>query len=827
MASRPSCSSSRNDKRPLSDAELLHICENWENEHFGGNKSDDQISSNETSSTPSENESDYSEDVSTDNENDEFENENTEGRLADVTITPTSQWLAVTGNYQQHFQFQERSGVIADIPDNAKAIDIFFRFVSDDILDLIVRETNRNAQQTLNKRQHTRSSRLSSWVPTNTIEIKKFFGLLLWMGLVRHPTIESYWSRNSKYKNDIAPITMPRNKFEMLLRFWHFSNNEEAPENDRLFKVRHIVELLTKNYQTIMKPDLQIAVDETMVPFRGRLIFRQYIPGKRHKYGIKLFKMCGSEGYTYNLMVYQGKHETGKHDLSSHVVMELCKDYLDKGRILITDNFYTNLPLAHELLKRNTHSLGTVRKNRKGLPKEVVSAKINKGDVVGKENEQGVVIAKWRDKREVLILSTHHTLEVVNTGRKNRKKEDICKPKFILDYNAGKAGIDLSDQLSSYSSPVRKSIRWYHKLVTELLFGTSVVNAYIVFKLKNPNFTNVSITKFREMLVDSLLLGNNDANNIEEEKLQPPKKQGKIKHKLQETMDKCGRNRKIRKRCYVCYNKLTASEGKFYDNLEKFVGLLKKDNQERRADPEVTSKKQSTFSSYKSKFDALLNAYHDRVKLGSLDELTYKIVEDWITKTQRLVHEATSILENRIQKYPEKEISEPEPSELEMTTTQEQTMASSDPEKFVTYASKVMNSQFDGTPSQLPAFLDALALIKLNLTGNETIAATYVRSKLVGKARLLISNDDTLDTIKRKLITNIKEEDVHSISAKMKNLKQLGKTSEQISTEMENLTLKMKSSYIARGMSEELTEELSTDCAVKSISKIAITRKQK
>jgi len=36
-----------------------------------------------------------------------------------------------------------------------------------------------------------------------------------------------------------------------------------------------------------MEPDEDLAVDE-MVPFRGRLGFRQYIPRKSHKYGIKL-----------------------------------------------------------------------------------------------------------------------------------------------------------------------------------------------------------------------------------------------------------------------------------------------------------------------------------------------------------------------------------------------------------------------------------------------------------------------------------------------------------------------------------------------------------
>ena len=44
-----------------------------------------------------------------------------------------------------------------------------------------------------------------------------------------------------------------------------------------------------------------------MIPWRGRLSFCQYIPGKVHKYGVKLYKLCTVKGYTWNLKVYCGK----------------------------------------------------------------------------------------------------------------------------------------------------------------------------------------------------------------------------------------------------------------------------------------------------------------------------------------------------------------------------------------------------------------------------------------------------------------------------------------------------------------------------------------
>ncbi|KAH1015717.1 hypothetical protein HUJ04_007059 [Dendroctonus ponderosae] len=37
--------------------------------------------------------------------------------------------------------------------------------------------------------------------------------------------------------------------------------------------------------------DKVVEVDETMIPFRGRLKFRQYNPSKAHRYDIKVFKV--------------------------------------------------------------------------------------------------------------------------------------------------------------------------------------------------------------------------------------------------------------------------------------------------------------------------------------------------------------------------------------------------------------------------------------------------------------------------------------------------------------------------------------------------------
>ena len=78
-----------------------------------------------------------------------------------------------------------------------------------------------------------------------------------------------------------------------------------------------------------------------MIPWRGILSFRQYIPGKAHKYGVKLYKLCTVEGYTWNLKVYCGKNarDSSTKLNSENVVMTLMKDLLMTGRELHVDNF--------------------------------------------------------------------------------------------------------------------------------------------------------------------------------------------------------------------------------------------------------------------------------------------------------------------------------------------------------------------------------------------------------------------------------------------------------------------------------------------------------
>lgn len=127
--------------------------------------------------------------------------------------------------------------------------------------------------------------------------------------------------------------------------------------------------------------------------------------------------------------------------------------------------------------------------------------------------------------------------------RIRKENASIFKPTAVNEYNYTKGGIDLSDQMSSYNSSLRKGFKWYRKLMIELILGTLVVNSYILYK--QTTHKKDTITEFKESIIASILDLNTTKTSIKTNNI-------KINHKLSEKSEKKGK-RIIKKRCTVCY----------------------------------------------------------------------------------------------------------------------------------------------------------------------------------------------------------------------------------------------------------------------------------
>ena len=94
---------------------------------------------------------------------------------------------------------------------------------------------------------------------------------------------------------------MPRNRFQSITEFLHLNDNSKYdihdPAIDRLYKVRPLVEYLVGKFKAAYTPDKNLSIDEELLLWKGRLGFKQYIPNKRSRFGIKMFSLCEVSEY--------------------------------------------------------------------------------------------------------------------------------------------------------------------------------------------------------------------------------------------------------------------------------------------------------------------------------------------------------------------------------------------------------------------------------------------------------------------------------------------------------------------------------------------------
>lgn len=293
---------------------------------------------------------------------------------------------------------------------------------------------------------------------------------------------------------------MSRNKFAILLQMIHFTDKSQADPKNRLYKLGSVINDVMTNSNNCMQPYDSFCINESLIKFIGRLSFKQYIKNKKSKFGIKLFKLCISPCYTLAIKVFAGKEANAELNVGSKIVLELSEPYLDCGRTLYVDNWYTSIELAESLNDRQTHLVGTLRPTGNLIQKMSHKKKLKRGEVISMRSFSNILVLKWKDKRDLYILSTKHNSEMISIDHHCKY---IKKPKVVIDYNLDKSPIDLSDQLSSYSNPLRCSIKWYKKVVLDTLLNIGVVNSLVLFN-KEIN-SKMTITAFRTILVENLV----------------------------------------------------------------------------------------------------------------------------------------------------------------------------------------------------------------------------------------------------------------------------------------------------------------------------------
>ena len=381
--------------------------------------------------------------------------------------------------------FSAESGIAIDLGVDPKA-DNFFTFMFDeDLFDKIVVETNRYARQKLAGNEQ----RLARWRDVNKDEMKAYFGVCVIMGMNILPKIADYWSSDIFVGNEGVKRVMPKNRFEEISQFLHLNDSSQEPARgeanfDRLYKCRPALTAVLRNVQRCYSPTKSISIDEGMIAFKGRLSFRQYLPAKPTKYGIKVWMAAdSSNGYVLNFSVYLGSEGENRriHGLGYDVVMNMAHPFLNKNHHLFFDNFFSSPILLDHLLDQQTYACSTVRCTRKDLPPCAKNKLRRPGETIVRQRSN-LLFTKWHDKRDVAFLSTNVSPEEpsrVVQRTKNGRNIEIRKPRVSDLYTANMGGVDRADQFRSFYTVGRQSRKWY-RYIFWFVFNVAACNAYIL-----------------------------------------------------------------------------------------------------------------------------------------------------------------------------------------------------------------------------------------------------------------------------------------------------------------------------------------------------------
>lgn len=376
-------------------------------------------------------------------------------------------------------------GVVGHDARNAKTVFEYWNlFFTDYILNLLVQHTNQHIEKVRENFQRGSNCR-----PTNMAEIKGFLGLLYLAGLFRggHQRLSDFWTTDGLGIN-IFRMTMSEKRFRFLIRCLRFDDKntrETRRKVDKLAAIREVFTVFIENCQKHYHIGQNATVDEMLPSFRGRCSFRQYIPSKPNKYGIKIF--CLSDAklyYTSNMEIYCGRQPEGPYFLPNtpdSIVMRLCTPIFGSGRNITADNWFTSLKLVRQLIEKKLSYVGTVRKNKRELPPMFASPRNRScfSSIFGYTKDETLVSYVPKKGKTVLMLSSMHT------SSKEVSDEPEKKPEVILFYNKTKSGVDVIDKLCATYNVARSTRRWPMVIFYHLM-NIAGVNSRIIF-LANKN----------------------------------------------------------------------------------------------------------------------------------------------------------------------------------------------------------------------------------------------------------------------------------------------------------------------------------------------------
>ena len=347
--------------------------------------------------------------------------------------------------------------------------------------------------------------------PVSNEEFQAFIGIVLHLGLIKFTGRRQKLWENTKKGNAFVRSIMSQNRFETILKAWHYVNYgeysadeiKEKKAADPFWPVSDMEKDLNERFQFMMNPGQFVDIDEQCIPWKGRHKCRCYNKSKPVKRHFKVFSLNDSRnGFQLGFYIYRGIAEERPDDVAATAYpakrLLAREKYHHKNHILVTDNWFTSFMQLTYCILYGVHMIGTFLSNRKGVPFSFqpghnVRQTRERGDYktmksaffATEELNEEVYYTSWLDRKAVSILHTIPTRlgtcsRMVKTRDLGWQRKVYTRPTVIPIYNYGMGGTDSGDQKMEAYRPELKTISWVPRVQSHFL-NSVVVNCFIFY----------------------------------------------------------------------------------------------------------------------------------------------------------------------------------------------------------------------------------------------------------------------------------------------------------------------------------------------------------
>lgn len=104
---------------------------------------------------------------------------------------------------------------------------------------------------------------------TSLAEMYRFLCIKMLMTRNKKLSHSEYWANDKLLRTKIFDEIMSRDRFLYLLKILHFNSNDIQANDDRLYKIREICDMLRISFRNALYPFQDLCIDESLLFIRA------------------------------------------------------------------------------------------------------------------------------------------------------------------------------------------------------------------------------------------------------------------------------------------------------------------------------------------------------------------------------------------------------------------------------------------------------------------------------------------------------------------------------------------------------------------------------